>query len=313
MLEVVTRAGSGSPKPLERELQLAVSADTHLGETPVWSADERALYWINCENPPQISRWEEATGERQDWLMPERVGGFVLKEGGGMLVTLSSGVFDFDPESGKTTERARSPLPPYVSLHECHCDRDGRFWVGGIDHRLREMPEPPGGGKLLRLEGDRLVAEVDGISCANGLAFSPDGARLYLADSPLRRIDSWSIDRTSGQLKDRRPFVTIEDGAGFPDGATIDVLGRYWVTLVYSGTVRCYDPSGDLVTELRLPFSNPTKVAFGGADLKTLFITTTKLRPRSGEPNRGADLLGGIYAVRLDVPGLADARFRDQS
>lgn len=311
MLETLTLAGAKSAKVLEPQLELVIPADSFLGETPVWSEEEGALYWINCEDPPQISRWEEATGERRNWPMPERVGGFVLKQGGGLLVTLSSGIFDFDPATGKLSQRARSPLPSYVSLHECHCDRDGRFWVGAIDHRLREMPEPPGGGKLLRLEGDRLVAEVDGISCANGLAFSPDGSRLYLADSPLRTVDSWSIDRASGRLSDRRSYLVIEEGAGFPDGATTDSLGRYWVTLVYSGTLRCYDPDGALVVELRLPFSNPTKVAFGGADFRTLFITTTKMRPRSGEANRGADLLGGIYAVRLDVAGMPDATFRE--
>ena len=311
MPEIVTRAADSSLIVIEAAPELAIAADTFLGETPVWSVDEQALYWINCENPPRISRWREATGERGDWPMPERVGGFVQKEGGGLLVVLSSGVFDFQPETGKLEERARSPLPPYAALHECHCDRDGRFWVGAIDHRLREMPEPPGGGKLLRLDGDRLVAEADGISCANGLAFSPDGSHLYLADSPLRQIDRWSLDPASGRLADRRPFVTIEEGAGFPDGATVDSQGRYWITLVYSGALRCYEASGALAVKMRLPFSNPTKVAFGGADMKTLFITTTKLRARTGEANRGAELLGGLYSLRLDVPGIADAKFRD--
>ena len=61
------------------EVRIAVDADNHLGETPIWSADEQALYWINCEHPPQLHRWHPASGARRIWPMPKRIGGFVPK------------------------------------------------------------------------------------------------------------------------------------------------------------------------------------------------------------------------------------------
>ncbi|MDP9090239.1 MAG: SMP-30/gluconolactonase/LRE family protein [Pseudomonadota bacterium] len=289
--------------------RLVIDANNYLGETPVWSREENALYWINVENPPTLSRWDFVSGARRDWPMRERIGGFVLKENGGAVLVLASGVFDFDFDSGALILRAKSPLPPHISLHECQCDRDGRLWVGAINHRLRETPEPPGGGMLFRLDADELVPEVSGISCANGLAFSPAGDRLYLTDSPLRRVESWALDRRNGKLSDRREFFTVGRGEGFVDGATVDSAGCYWATLVYGSAIRCYRADGTLAARVPLPFGNPTKVAFGGPEMRTLFITTCKLTPRSGEPDPAAALLGGVFALDLDVAGIPDTLF----
>lgn len=296
---------------ITRELRLAIDAQTYLGETPVWSVAEQALYWVNCEHEPMLCRWDPASGARQDWPMPERIGGFVLKASGGAIVVLARGLHDLDFATGELRLRVPSPLPEHISLHEVQCDRDGRLWVGAINHRLRDTPELPGGGILFRLDGDRLVAEVNGINCANGLAFSPDGTRLYLSDSPKSIVECWTLDRASGALSDRRTFATIAQGDGFVDGATVDSAGGYWATLVYGSAIRRYDPDGTIAAELPLPFANPTKVAFGGSELQTLFVTTTQMIPRTGTPNRGQDLLGGIYAVDLDVPGIPDPLFRE--
>lgn len=290
--------------------RLAIDADTYLGETPVWSVEEQALYWVNCEQEPLLSRWDAASSARQDWPMPERIGGFVLKQGGGAIVVLARGLHDFDFASGDLTLRVPSPLPEHISLHEVQCDRDGRLWVGAINHRLRDTPQLPGGGMLFRLDGDTLVPEVDGINCANGLAFSPDGTRLYLSDSPTRKIECWTLDRETGTLSDRRLFAEIAEGDGFVDGATVDSDGAYWATLVYGAAIRRYTSDGTTAAEMSLPFANPTKVAFGGYDMRTLFITTTKMVPRTGVPNLGQDLLGGIHAAEPGVAGLPDPLFR---
>lgn len=291
-------------------IELAIDADTYLGETPIWSVAEQCLYWINCEHPPQISRWNPATGERRDWPMPERIGGLVLKAGGGAIVTLADGLYDFDIETGELALRVASPLPAHVALHECQCDRDGRLWVGAINTRARQPDEPPGGGKLFRLDGDRLVPQVDGISCANGLAFSPDGETLYLTDSRTQRVDAWTLDRASGDLSDRRTFLQLSPGEGFVDGATVDADGNYWATLVYAGAIRCYAPDGTLLRTIDLPFENPTKVAIGGPDMRRMFVTTTRLVPQGGAPGPGAAMHGGIYAIDLPQTGLPDPLFR---
>ena len=82
-------------------VQCAVMADNYLGETPVWSAAQQSLYWINCEKESELHRWSPATGKHEHWSLPERVGGVVLKQHNGVLLVFASGLYDFDLSSGK--------------------------------------------------------------------------------------------------------------------------------------------------------------------------------------------------------------------
>jgi L-arabinonolactonase len=173
---------------VEPDIELIVAAGNLCGETPVWHPGEAALYWIDCEGH-EVLRRDEASGEVQRWKLPERVGGITLKQGGGALVTLSSGLYDFDFASGGLSLRFASPQPANVSMHEPGVDPNGRLWVGGISHAMGPENLNPGGAGVYRLEGERLVREIDNVSCANGLAFSPDGRTLYFSDSPTRRCD----------------------------------------------------------------------------------------------------------------------------
>ena len=94
------------------DVTVAYDANNHLGETPIWSQEDQALWWVNCEKPPEIHRWSPATGEHSKWQFPDRVGGFVHKAGGGLLVALADGLYDFDPESGAMQVRVKTGLPP---------------------------------------------------------------------------------------------------------------------------------------------------------------------------------------------------------
>jgi sugar lactone lactonase YvrE len=239
--------------------------------------------------------------------MPERNGGFVFKASGGALVVLASGLFDFDFATGALTRRLSSPLPEHVALHECACDRAGRFWVGSINRRVGEGGNfTPGGGKFFRLDGDRLTSVVEDITCANGLAFSPDGRRLYLTDSPTGRCEVWDLDPATGEASNRRTFFELSPGEGFVDGATVDAEGGYWATIVYGGALRRYTPDGKLDVEVRLPFENPTKVAFGGEGLDTLYVTTTA---EALGDLKVSKLNGGVFAFKPGVAGCPEPLF----
>jgi sugar lactone lactonase YvrE len=284
--------------------EVALEANDFLGETPVWSVAEQALYWVNCEEPPLLRRWHPESGALKSWPMPERIGGFVLREKGGPVVTLASGVYDLDPDSGALSPRARSPFGPEVQLHESGCDHDGRLWIGGHDSRRSDDNPFPKGGGLCRLDGDHLTVVVPDITISNALGFSPDGNRIYFTDSLTRSILMAEIDRKTGDLSNIRDFIKLGDGE-FIDGATVDAEGYYWGALVTKGELRRYAPDGSLDRIVPLPFSNPTKPVFGGRDLKTIYITSTQLPlPNYEGPN------GAIYAIRPGVAGVAEPMFR---
>jgi L-arabinonolactonase len=289
------------------DVTIAYDAGNYLGETPIWSVDDQALWWVNCEHPPEIHRWSPATGEHRKWDMPRRVGGFVHKQGGGLLVALADGLYDFEPASGALELRVPSPLPEHVRLHECHCDRQGRFWIGAYDHDFPANREARG-GSYFRLDGDQLTPVIDGVAVANGLAFSPDGRTMYCAESRTRSIHAYDLDPDTGELSNGRVFLRLQEGEGFADGATVDCEGGYWLANVGAGRLRRYLPDGTLERIVELPFTNPTKPAFGGADLKTLYVTSTNLpMPSFKEPSAPN---GPVYQLRPGETGVPEVAFR---
>ena len=288
------------------EVTLALDAQNHLGESPMWSARDQTLWWVNCEQPPELHRWHPESGAHDIWPMPQRIGGFVHKAGGGLLLALADGIYDFDLESEALTLRAPSPLPPHVKLHECGCDRQGRFWVGSFDHHF-PADRDAAGGAWFRLDGNALTRVIEGVSVSNGLAFSPDGRTLYCSNTPSRCVEAFDIDPETGTLSNRRIFLSLAPGDGHIDGATVDVDGGYWLAVVATGTVRRYLPDGTLDRTIALPCSNPTKPAFGGADMKTLFATSTKMVIKADSP--GAELNGALFAVQTGFIGINEALF----
>lgn len=288
------------------QVRVAFEAGNFLGETPIWSAEDQALWWVNCEHPPELHRWEPATGTHRKWPMPQRIGGFVPKASGGLLIALADGLYDFAIDSGELTFRVPSPFTDRAKLHECHCDRQGRFWVGGYDHDF-PANRNASGAAICRLDGDRLTPVIEGIGVANGLAFSPDGRTMYVSDSPKRRVDAYDLDPATGAISGRRTFVALEEGEGFVDGATVDAKGGYWLANVAAGALRRYRPDGTLDRIVPLPFSNPTKPAFGGPGLATLYVTSTQMEmPAFMEPSAPN---GPVYALEPGEAGVPEVPF----
>jgi L-arabinonolactonase len=292
---------------LPTDITCVLDANNHLGEAPIWSVEEQALYWINCEQPPELHRWSYANRKHDTWPMPRRIGGVVLRAKAQLELALADGIYDFNPADGHLSLRVRSPLPGHVKLHECQCDRQGRMWVGSYDHHFTPTTRDAKGGAFFRLDKERLTPVIPGISVSNGLAFSPDGRVMYATDSPTRLVEAFDLDPATGNLSHRRPFVQLRDGEGFADGATVDADGGYWLATVSVGALRRYHPDGRLDRVVTLPFSNPTKPAFGGPALDVLFVTSTQLKLGS----HSADGNGGLYALTPGVRGLPEPVLAD--
>jgi L-arabinonolactonase len=280
-----------------------VDTHDHVGETPVWSAARGGLFWANCEDPPRLQFWNASTGAVQTWPFTQRFGGFVLAGADQVVIALADGVYDLTLSSGALRKRIANPLE-HAALHEIRCDRQGRLWVGSIDRRVGPGNLLPSGGVLFAVRGNTLRPVLEGISCSNGLAFSPAGDRMYHTDSPTQTIMVWDVDKSTGEPANRRKFVTLGSEDGFCDGATVDSEGGYWASLVFNGKLRRYRPDGTADFEIVLPFSNPTNVAFGGPDLATMYITTTRMS--IGTPLTGESMHGAVYAFQSGFRGVAE-------
>jgi sugar lactone lactonase YvrE len=149
----------------------------------------------------------------------------------------------------------------------------------------------------------------DGLTVGNGIAWSPDDRTMYLADTPVGKVWQYEFDITSGEIANRRPFLSIEAGQGAPDGATVDADGCYWSALFRGGAVAQFDPAGKSMRRIALPVSNPTMCAFGGPDLDILYVTSAS-RFLDESQLRAQPQAGCVFAIHgLGVHGLPEPKF----
>ncbi|MEW2132991.1 SMP-30/gluconolactonase/LRE family protein [Streptomyces sp. NPDC005435] len=262
--------------------EVAVEARAELGEGPTWDPAGARLLWVDVL-ASRVHTYDPATGRRTVHDTGEHVGAAKPRAHGGLVLNLRDGVGLLDPDGAFRWLRY-DPVPGRRA-NDAAVAPDGSLWAGTMRY-----DEAPGGGTLTRLTGDGTAEPVlTDVAVSNGIGWSPDGTRMYYIDSPTRRIDVFDYD--GERVRNRRTLAVIEDGAGFPDGLTVDAAGGVWVALWDGGAVRRYTPAGALDREIRLPAPRTTACAFGGPGLTDLYVTTARVGLTEPTPLSGSVLV----------------------
>ena len=284
------------------ELAWDIRCDT--GESCTWDARHRRVLF--CDIPDGvIHAFGVDDGAQQTWHFGEPVASFGLCRSGRWVVALRDRVILFDP-----THHLRSDLtgkldqPDHVRLNDGKVGPDGCFWVGGLDQNRPKTAD----GALWRIAPDgRADRKADGYMTANGLAWTPDGTKMFHTDTRPGRIDLWDFAPATGVIANRRAIATIADADGRPDGGATDAEGNYWSAGSSAACLNKFAPSGALLQKLSLPVPGPSMPCFADD-----FVYVTTLR--GGKP---ADVLaahptmGGLFRLRAPVAGSKVALFAD--
>jgi sugar lactone lactonase YvrE len=275
-----------------------------LGECPLWSVDEQVLYWVDI-NAPSLNRFDPLTGRNTAWPMPEAIGCFALRECGGFIAALRGGFWFVDRDGKPERKVADAPYDPaHHRFNDGRADVHGRFWAGSMNEKRDAST-----AKLYRLDPDlKLTVMIPDLMISNGLAWSPDGRTLYHTDTPTRTINAWDFDASTGAIAHRRVFAQFAGENDRPDGGAVDREGCYWSAFYRGGKIVRLSPRGEMLAEFSLPAMCPTMCAFGGPDLKTVYVTTAR-QHRDPEELARLPKSGGIFALRVDVPGLPEPKF----
>jgi sugar lactone lactonase YvrE len=284
-----------------------VPAQALLGECPLWSDLDERLYWVDIEGEA-IHRYDPATNVDEQRAVPGRPGSIALTaDAGRLLVALEQGLAFFDWKTG-SCERwvLLEPEGTGNRLNDGRCDPAGRFWVGSMFDPSSARRST---GLLHRVSPDGDAVTVrSAIGVPNGLAFSPDGATMYFADTHRETVWAYDYDPASGDAVNERVFLDFGDLPGRPDGACVDEDGCYWIACVYGWAVLRVTPDGAIDRRIELPVEKPTMPAFGGPGLATLFVTS--IGQGGSRPSApGQRDPGGLFAIETGVRGLAEPRF----
>jgi sugar lactone lactonase YvrE len=284
---------------LSEAFERVLKAGCVLGESPVWLAAEARLAFVDITGR-RLHRFDPASGAFSSDAVDEDIGCIGPARDGGFVAGTRSGLWLLDAHGAKLRLLAANPENPATNrFNDGHVDPRGRYFAGTVD-------EPKAGGcaGFYRLDRSGLTRIVGGLMTSNGAAFSPDGRTLYHSDTPRFVIWRWDYDPEIGAAENQREFVRLEptaDDRGRPDGAAVDADGCYWSALYAGGRIHRYDPDGVLMKAYPLPARKPTMPAFGGPDMKTLFVTTAA----DDDGREGGDL----YALDAGVAGVATALF----
>ncbi len=273
-----------------------------LGEGVLWHAATDRVWFVDIKKN-HIHSCASDGSDRRTWNAPSQVSAIVPVAGGGWVVSLEDGLYRFDEAGGRfTLLRAVEADQPGNRFNDAFVDAAGRLWFGSMDNGEKAPT-----GALYRYDRGDIARADDGYIITNGPAVSPCGGTLYHTDTLDKRVYAFDLAQ-DGSVSNKRLFATVDEG-GHPDGMAVDAEGHVWVAVFRGWRIDRYAPDGRKVGTLRFPCSNITKLAFGGDDLRTVFVTTAR-KGLSGDELAQQPLAGALFTFRADVAGLPQHALR---
>jgi sugar lactone lactonase YvrE len=277
--------------------------DAFVGEGPVWDPRIGKVIWVDITSK-HVFTTDPVDGSTQRRELGLSVGVVLPRASGGYVAALQDGFYALPDDGPPELIAAIEANDPATRMNDGELDPQGRFWAGTMGWEAE-----PGKGSLYRLDADGQAHRmIEGVTISNGLGWSPDGGTMYYVDTVTLRIDQFDFDPVSGDIANRREFVTIRDGGGRPDGMTVDSEGAVWVATWPGYGVHRYLPDGTLDAIIPLPVSNVSSIELGGPDLKDAFITTA-WELLADHEHEAQPLAGSLFHTRVEVPGLPRVPF----
>jgi len=286
-----------------RKINVVYDQPMRLGESPLWNARDSALYWVDI-SAMQVHRLKVIGGEHMMWQLSSEPGCIGYYGNNGLIIAMRTGFAHLNTENGEITHITDAPYDTTTErFNDGKCDAAGRFWVGTI-YEPRDLVK----AQLYVLEKGVVRAAGNLVTVSNGLSFSINSSTLYHSDTKSHQIRRYEFDLASGEIskgKVLRQFPMDKNSPNYngrPDGAAVDSEDAYWCAMYEGGKLLRLSSEGRILEEVILPVLCPTMVAFGGEDLRTLYVTSVREKRSAIEISR-FPASGCILSLRVDVPG----------
>jgi len=287
------------------EVQCVSPAKALLGEAPIWSPRDNALYWVDILTP-SVHAFNATSGATTETKLGSMASVAIPKATGGLLIATPAGLMTLDPESKNLNLLCHPEADrPGNRYNDGKCDRRGRLWIASMD-----MGTVANRGSLFRVNADGSFKKMDsGFTVPNGIGWSPDDRLMYFTDTYRKTVYVYDFDLMSGTISNRRDFITFNTADGRPDGLTVDEEGCIWIAMWDAWNITRFSPEGQELMRIRMPVPRPTSCCFGGPSLETLYVTSASVR-LSEEALRAAPMSGSLFAMKIPgVRGLPEATF----
>lgn len=278
--------------------RLLLDCQCQLGEGPIWHAGRQQLFFFDINEQTLFA--VTAAGEIADsWLFNETVAAAAVLDDHTLVLATDTGLKEFDLGTGgmnRVNEIEADRAETRTNDSRVH--PSGAFWIGTM---TRSEDEP--GGAVYHYRKGALTTIKTGVKIPNATCFSPDGRIAYWTDTPTKKIMQVATDPSTGlPIGEWTLFADVAGHRGWPDGAVVDREGYLWNARWGGSCVVRHAPDGSVDRVVEVPVSQVTCPAFGGPDLKTMFITTAA-KNLSAEQLAAEKHAGSLFSIDLDVAG----------
>ena len=290
---------------IKAETHVALAADSKLGEGVLWDARREVVWFVDIKRH-LLWHFDPATNSNSHSEAPGQIGWALPADNGLLLCGLKDGLYTFDPESERFDKLMTVAGEPAANrLNDACTDPWGRVWFGSMDDS-----ENSASGRFYVFDrGEVRPAGPSGIAITNGPAVNAEGDRIYFTDTTAQKI--MVADLTADGVGEARLFT--DTGAlfpdAYPDGPVVDAEGYVWTGLYLGSKVARFTPDGALDATISMPARDITKMAFGGKDLRTGFVTsaTKNMEPADMERYPAA---GSLFSFKAPVAGFAQTQVK---
>jgi sugar lactone lactonase YvrE len=254
-----------------------------LGEGPLWHPERQQLFWFDILGKRLLSR---DRGGALEWQFDEHVSAAGWVDQDTLLMASESGLYRFDINSGnRSLVVALEADNAATRSNDGRADPWGGFWIGTMGKQAQA-----GQGAIYRFYQGKVTRLFGDITISNAICFAPDRSCAYFTDTVTGRIMRQALSSEQGwPLGEPELFVDLtsagQNQAGLnPDGAVVDSKGCLWSAQWGASRVARYGPDGGFLSAVDCPAEQVSCPAFGGADLRTLFVTSAAVG-LNGEPH----------------------------
>ncbi len=298
------------------QIKLECEIQNFVGESPTYSYQNHQLYWVDVKGG-SVHQLDLKTQQREDFLMPYVCPFLALTQNQeDLLVGLKRSIYQFNIKTQQLNKMTEVEPDLFQNrFNDAKCDPKGRLWFSTMKNNFgddgEDLPIDEKTGSLYCLDTNLECRHIEShFGIPNTVAFSPDHQKFYLGDSLSNLLFVYDFDVEQGIISNKKEFAKNLD-QGHLDGSAMDEEGCLWNTHWGSSKIVRYSPSGEILEEVVMPVPAPSSCAFGGDDMKTLYVTTARETLTQQELEK-YPLSGSIFSFQTDVAGVEVSHFQGE-
>jgi len=278
-----------------------------LGEGPLWNHKVGELMWVDY-NEGLVCRFDLTSKKYSATKIAETVMVAIPTSSDNLIVAVNKRICIYDPNKNDIIKEVIiQENKPDNRLNDGKCDANNRLWIGTMNNSAEN-----GEGALYKINADLSYEKMDvAFTLPNGIAWDKQNKKMFVVDSMMKKIFCYDFDLEKGAISNKSILIDTAGEKGLPDGMAIDEEDNLWVAFWQGGCVARYETkTGKVLKRINTPADIPSSCCFGGEELDTLFITTSR-KYDTTENIRKFPMSGGIFTVKPGVKGMITNFFNE--